>query len=92
MQKNIQILAIGELEEGKNQTTGRAYTRRRFQCFDMDEQIVGTHVVYAPKEELLAYTERGHYIATITTQTGDRGEFDFRITKLTLNIKPKASA
>lgn len=83
----VQVLAIGEIESGKNATTGRVWTRRTFQMFTAD-QIAGNHVVYGEEEELNSYKAGGTYEAEIKSRAGNRGAIELVITKLT-PVKPQ---
>jgi len=78
----VQVLAIGEIETGKNNTTGRAWTRRTFQMFTAD-QVAGNHTVYGTEEELNSYKAGGTYDADIKTRAGNRGAIEMYIAKLT---------
>ncbi|MGQ3171151.1 MAG: hypothetical protein ACT6RZ_11540 [Methylophilus sp.] len=92
MQMNLQVLSIGAIESGTSQATRRPWHRRTFQCFDLDDQIVGSITLYAPEDELKAYTQNGKYVATVTKSQGDGGTFEFRITALQLMTAPQKAA
>lgn len=87
-QIKLQVLAIGELVEGKN-SRGDAWYRRELQCFVSDK--VGVLPYYADRT-VLEKLDAGFYTADLQPSAGDRGRLEFRIGNLlpTANIIPKA--
>ena len=88
-QIKIQVLAIGELESGKNPRTGNMWYRRTLQAFT--GEVVGNLPYYAPEEELTTM-QAGDYMVDVAPAPGDRGRLEFRIGKLTAVRQPKATA
>lgn len=87
-QIKMQVLAIGELVEGKN-SRGETWYRRELQCFVTDK--VGVLPYYADRT-VLEKLEAGFYTADLQPLAGDRGRLEFRLGNLQAvgNISPAA--
>ncbi|HEY0563831.1 MAG TPA: hypothetical protein VGD04_10920 [Methylophilus sp.] len=83
----VQVLDIGEMQEGKN-ARGEPWFRRTFQVFVAESKIAGNIPVYATKEELESYKQGGVYDAATTCRAGANGRIELAINKLT-PVKPQ---
>lgn len=79
----VQVLSIGQIEEGDRQGTNAGkWHRRTFQVFEPSAQVAGNIQVYAPKEQLEAFNKPGIYEAETRIQPGNRGRLEVVITGL----------